>query len=159
MSETTQIITSSNSPLLIFKIGKYLPFIFLNITYVELGIHIVISFISYFVYILIIYTIFKLQKFDSLYKSIFYNVTIILGIVEILGHFFQFLLFYEVRISPLVDYFVIHSPPAWQFTVIINGVGFGLISQASYSFYLSLIRFVAVFFPLSAKMVNFYLSH
>uniref|UniRef100_A0A0K0FCB9 Serpentine receptor class gamma n=1 Tax=Strongyloides venezuelensis TaxID=75913 RepID=A0A0K0FCB9_STRVS len=86
----------------------------------------------------------------------------VLGVIEILGHILQFLVFFEVRISPLVEYFVLHSPPAWQFTVIINGSGFGLISQATYSFYLSLIRFFAVYFPLSNKIVQekcFYISH
>uniref|UniRef100_A0AAF5D1P2 7TM GPCR serpentine receptor class x (Srx) domain-containing protein n=1 Tax=Strongyloides stercoralis TaxID=6248 RepID=A0AAF5D1P2_STRER len=138
---TTTLIASTESSFFVFKIGQYLPFIFLNITYVELIIHI---------------------RSDSLYKSIFYKITIILGIVEVTGHFFQFLIFYEVRISPLVVYFSIYSPPSWQFTVIINGLGFGLISQASYSFYLSLIKFVAVYFPLSTKMIqnkSYYFSH
>uniref|UniRef100_A0A0N4ZK05 7TM_GPCR_Srx domain-containing protein n=1 Tax=Parastrongyloides trichosuri TaxID=131310 RepID=A0A0N4ZK05_PARTI len=140
--------------LFVFKVGYYLPFVYLDMSYLQLGINLFISLISYSLYILIIYVIFVIQKSDSTYKSVFYKVTIILGIVEIFGHLMQFFVFYQVRISPLVDYFAKHSPPAWQFTVIINCQGFGLVGQGAYSLYLSLIRFVAVYFPLKSQMLQ-----
>ncbi|CEF61328.1 GPCR, rhodopsin-like, 7TM domain and 7TM GPCR,serpentine receptor class v (Srv) family-containing protein [Strongyloides ratti] len=148
-------MNNNYSELFITKIGKYLPFIYPQIESYEIAIILISASISYILHICAAITIIKSWKVTDVLKSAYFKAVVFGSFTDIINNFCCNLTMFSNQIKPIVDYLE-HNYT--EIHLIIFDVA-KFISNITYYiqivnfFFISIIRFVAVYFPLNGNML------